>query len=524
MRALGCLTAAVATAASIVALAPAATAVPFPGGQATTVFIPGADGVPLNAVVLAPPDLRAHRNALVLQPSGWGMPAMGSLGSAVKLATGNDVVSIEYTARGMYLSQGEVDLFGAKDAADASAIIDWAVATLNVDPQRVGVAGGSYGAGMALIAAAHDARIKAIVADSPPGDLAFSIAPNDTVKSASPEVLAAAGVSTNRFGVPLTELGLKLIASNDPSSVKALPQNKIADYALPGLNANNTAVFLSHDWQDSLLPPGPSMDIFDRLTGPKMLLMQPGDHSTGGGAGQVGGLPNPVWDRAERWLDHYLNGADNGIDREPTVLYKPANGGDYRPFESVAAATEPIRSYPLSPPVAGTLGADPGAPWVQPLVSGPTIAVSVVPYITGTAAQLGVAPTFPLDGIDRNAAAVWRSAPFEGGTRLAGKPRPNLTVIPSTPDLTMIGILYDEDQGGGKVISQFPVTRHGLRPGEPTAIAWELGPTDWNVAAGHRLTLVVTTQDPVAYVSATPLGSIVTFAAPSSVDLPVAAP
>ncbi|NUS44462.1 MAG: prolyl oligopeptidase family serine peptidase [Mycobacteriaceae bacterium] len=498
-----------------------AAAVPFPGGQATTVFIPGADGVALNAIITAPPNLAAHRNALVIQPSGWGMPAMGSIGSAVRLAVEHGMVSIQYTARGMYLSHGEVDLFGSKDAADVSAIIDWAVSRLNVDPNRVGVAGGSYGAGMGLVAAAHDPRIKAVVVDSPPGELAAALAPNDTPKTAGPVALAAAGVATNRFGVGLTRMGLGLIGTNDPALIKALPQNRIADNTLPRLNAHRTAVFMAHDWQDSLLPPGPMIAMFDRLTGPKMLVMSPGDHSTAGGAGQVVGWPNPVWDSALRWLDHYLNGVDNGIDREPKVRIEPANRGGYESYSSVAASERPRRAYALSRPSAGVLGADDRS-WTQQLRSAPTIAIAAVPYVTGTAAQLGVAPSIPLTGVDRGAAAVWHSAPFPAGARVSGTTRVALTVVPPARDLTLIGILYDEDEAGNAtVITQFPITRHGLTPGAPTRVSWELARTMWNLPPGHRLALTVSSQDPIPYVSATPLGAAVGIAAPSHVDIPV---
>ncbi|WP_067543407.1 alpha/beta hydrolase family protein [Nocardia crassostreae] len=183
-RLLGALAAATLLTAGITASDIPATAVPIPGGQATTIFIPGADGVRLNAVITAPADIATHRNPLVLQPSGWGMPAMGSIGSAYRLSSGENFISIEYTARGMYLSEGEVDLLGERDVADASAVIDWAIANLNVDPDRIAIAGGSYGAGMSVLAAAHDPRIKAIVADSPPGDAAEALAPNGTPRPA----------------------------------------------------------------------------------------------------------------------------------------------------------------------------------------------------------------------------------------------------------------------------------------------------------------------------------------------------
>ncbi|MBL1075814.1 acetylxylan esterase [Nocardia sp. 2] len=502
-----------------------AGAVPIPGGQITTLWIPGAGGVRLNAVVTAPPDIATHKNPLVLQPSGWGMPAMGSIGSAYKLSSGESFVSIEYTARGMYLSEGEVDMLGPTDAADASAIIDWAIANLNVDPDRIAVAGGSYGAGMALIAAAQDPRIKAVVADSPPTDIGEALAPNGTPKTGGPIALALAGVQTNRFTPDLVARGLRMILDGDAYALQGVPNEHLLADAIPKLNANGTAVFLAHDWQDSLLPSGLAYTMFDELTGPRMLYMQAGDHSTGGGPGQVAGLPNAVWDTGIRWLDHYVNGADNGIDREPSVNLAPANGGldaAYLRFDSAAAAMAAVRSFPLSAPATGVMGADPGESWSQPLVSGPTTAVAAVPYVSGVAAQLGIAPAIPLGGVDRALAGVWRTEPFAAGGVVSGAPRVKLTVLPQTSDLTLIGILYDEaPDGTGKSIGYAPITRHGLTPGAPNEIAWELAATYWNLAPGHRLTLTVTTQDPIPFTSSTPVGSVNVFAAPSVVEIPV---
>ncbi|WP_194852767.1 CocE/NonD family hydrolase [Nocardia sp. SYP-A9097] len=506
-----------------------ASAVPVPGAQATTLFIPGAGGVMMNAVITAPPDLAAHRNSLVLQPSGWGMPAVGSIGSAYKLASGEGFVSIEYTARGMYLSGGEVDLFGEKDAEDASAIIDWAIANLNIDPERIAIAGGSYGAGMSLIAAAHDPRIKAIVADSPPGDAGEALSPNGTPKTGGPVALALAGVATNRFSPELVKYGLDAIVNHNSGAFYAMPNRYLLANAIPNLNANGTAVFLAHDWQDSLLPVGPIYDMFDQLTGPKMLYVVPGDHSTGGGAGGVAGLPNSIWDAGIRWLDHYVNGADNGIDGEPAVNIQPANTvsllsdpSAFVHFPSVEAARAAGRELPLSAPSGGVMGADSGESWSQALISAPTTSVAAVPYVTGSLAQLGLAPAIPLGTVDRNAAGVWSTAPFANGGVVSGSPHLRITAAPAGPDLTMIGILYDESPDGtGKNISYWPITRHGLTPGAPDVMEWDLAPTYWNLAPGHRLTLTVTTQDPIPFESSTPMGSTVVLSSPSVVELPV---
>lgn len=142
--------------------------------------------------------------------------------------------------------------------------------------------------------------------------------------------------------------------------------------------------------------------------------------------------------------------------------------------------------------------------------------------MNGTLAQFGLSPDIALDAVDRNLAGVWRGELFERGAVVSGRPRLNLTVVPATADLTLIGILYDEGPDGlGRAITYWPLTRHGLTSSAPVGLSWELEPTYWNLAPGHRLTLTVTSQDPVPFQSSTPLGGTVVFASPSTVELPV---
>ncbi|MFD0363664.1 CocE/NonD family hydrolase C-terminal non-catalytic domain-containing protein [Nocardia sp. GCM10030253] len=178
--------------------------------------------------------------------------------------------------------------------------------------------------------------------------------------------------------------------------------------------------------------------------------------------------------------------------------------------------------FELSAPAAGALG-DSTGDWSQALRSAPTTAVAAIPYISGVAAQLGIVPPTAIGSIDRGAAGVWRGEPFSGGATVSGTPSLSLTVRPPTPDLTVIGILFDEDPAGNAVqITQFPLTRHDLTPGVPNTVAWDLAPTFWHLPAGHRLTITVTTQDPIPYVSSTPNGAMVEFTSPSFAEIPVA--
>lgn len=76
-------------------------------------------------------------------------------------------VSFRFNFRGVGESQGEFGQ-GIGEQADVEAAISFVSKLKEVDPQRIGLVGYSAGAGFGLPIGSDDARIKALVAVSPP--------------------------------------------------------------------------------------------------------------------------------------------------------------------------------------------------------------------------------------------------------------------------------------------------------------------------------------------------------------------
>ena len=72
-----------------------------------------------------------------------------------------------FDGRGHGKSEGRYVTYGFHEARDVEAAIDWLLKEKNVDPERLGVAGESMGAAIALQVAARNPCIKACWADSP---------------------------------------------------------------------------------------------------------------------------------------------------------------------------------------------------------------------------------------------------------------------------------------------------------------------------------------------------------------------
>ncbi|MGW4466918.1 alpha/beta fold hydrolase [Micromonospora sp. NPDC004704] len=121
----------------------------------------------------------------VLLPHGFGGTKESVRSDAEELAEHGYAV-LAYTARGFGRSGGEIHLDSPDfEVRDASRLLDWLAARPEIrtdatgDP-RVGVVGGSYGGGLALLLAAADPRVDAIVPMITWHDLAASFLPESS--------------------------------------------------------------------------------------------------------------------------------------------------------------------------------------------------------------------------------------------------------------------------------------------------------------------------------------------------------
>ena len=493
-----------------------------PGFTISTHRIPGSGGITLDAKVIEP---RGEGPFPVLvMPASWSMPNIEYVGAAARMAYESGYIVVSYTARGFYASDGAIDVAGPEDVADASKVIDWALENTRADPAAVGMAGISYGAGISTLTAAADPRVRAISAMSGWSDLVASLYPNRTVSAQSAELLLGAGHLTGRFGPELSELERAYREGRVEDALGMAPERS-AITKLDELNANGTAVMLANAWTDSLFPPQQMADLYQGLNGPKRLMLGPGDHATPELFGAAG-LPNHIWESTKRWFDHHLRGVENGIDGESPVQIDPVNGGPWRGYEDWESVTgtmdtrylgAPQQEHPFAP-VTGALSPEKQPAWNSEIRAGwPTLADSGTVLINGALQGFFNIPTgvsVPL--VDRRAAGVWATDPYETSVTVSGAPRLTTTVTPSAETTSLFAYLYDVDQAGaGSLVTHKPVTLRDAVPGEPQQVDLALEPAHWKVPAGHRLVLVVDTVDP-RYESAE--ASTATFGSPADAE------
>ncbi|QKV91923.1 alpha/beta fold hydrolase [Streptomyces sp. NA02950] len=503
-----------AAASAPVSAVAASSASPSSSASVRFVDIPGDGGVTLAANVVAPADAGpAHRYPLVVLPTSWAMPQVEYLAQAKKMAESGYVV-LSYNPRGFWQSGGRIETAGPPDVADASKVIDWALAHTGADPDRIGLAGVSYGAGISLLASAFDPRVKAVVAMSGWADLVGSIYSGRTEHRQAVGLLGGLGTLTGRPSEEMKQFLKDFLGSNlakEQDMIEWGRKRSAATY-LDRLNANGTAVMLGNAWGDSIFPVNSYARFYEKLTGPKRLELRSGDHATPEVTGLLG-LPNDTWDHSRRWLDRYLKSERNGIDSEQPVQLASRTKDGYEGYPSWAAVPSGHRRIALDRTERISADHNSGADGGTAILSG----------VLDQFLKLPPLASIPL--LPRSYAAVWQSGAYATEQRIRGTVTLHTTMTSNKSSGTAVAYLYDVGPLGiGKLITHAPVTFHDRTPGTPFGVDLELFSTAYDVPAGHRMALVVDAKDPL-YNEHNPDGARLTFSSPaddpSALSVPV---
>ena len=488
----------------------------------TDVTLTMSDGTGLAGILTQPSTPGPHPAIVFI--SSWGLPDFEYYDQAQQFAADGYIV-LEYDPRGFYNSGGTIDVASPQDVADVSTVITWLLANSSANPAEIGVGGVSYGAGLSLLAAAHDPRIKAVASMSTWTDLDYSLYPNDTRHQESTDLLVAAGELTGRLSPDFENILSDFYADKNVPDVLQWGAVRSPQTYINQINANGTAVFISNGLQDSIFAPNQLTPFYNDLTTPKYLMLQPGDHATAEASGLLG-LSNTVWTNAHAWFDHYLTGADNGINTQDPVQVEPVGGSSYEGYPNLSALSTSTATFQLGGTNwlgTGSLSyAAPGT-WSTGInVGTATCASGGTLEVSGLLTQLlDLPPQCWLPVIDRGDAAVWQSNAMTSEQKLRGTASINLTFTPSASSGTLYAYLYDVNWADdGTLISYVPYSYLNATPGQPMTINAQFITAAYDIPSGDSIAVVVGTKDPL-FLDSDQSGSTVTFGGPSSVTLPL---
>lgn len=532
------------------AVAPAADPVT---PEATTVPV-GAepDGTPVRLDVSVWPQT-SGKHPVVLLAHGFGGTKDSVTSQANELHDRGYVV-IAWSARGHGQSGGRIHLNDpAYEIADARTLLDLAAKRSDVeldapgDP-RAGVMGASYGGALGLMLAGSDRRVDGVVSAITWNDLADSFFPQAAVTGAATTAAGRSPIdvagpfkqvwATNFFLSALrgggqtggASAGAARCGRFDPTICRLFVQASETGTASPQL----TALLRAHS-------PKPTMNA---VTAPTFLVQGVGDSlfgldqadanasalaSTGtpyavrwsdGGHDAASTHETEEVEASYTWLDHYVRDKPSASRSEsalPTAAFtygtpagragQPTTLHTLTAYPGLSGAPLQTRELPLAT-TSGTLLHPPG---------GQPASLIAVPGL----AALGISlSTYQIAALPGQSTALDTQPVAEAAT-VVGSPTMRLTVTSDTPDVTLFASVWRVT--GGSVTLTHPLVapvRLTVTPGRPTPVTISLPGATYDMAAGTRWRVLLTTTESTYSNSRTPSGIRISGA--SALTLPVA--
>ncbi|MFG2945654.1 alpha/beta fold hydrolase [Streptomyces adustus] len=441
------------------------------------------------------------RRPAVLLAHGFGGSKEDVRRQAEDLARDGYAV-LTWSARGFGRSTGRIGLNDPEgEVADVSKLIDWLARQPQVrldkagDP-RVGVAGGSYGGAISLLAAGYDARVDAIAPAVTYWNLADALFPNGVFKKLWAGIFVNTGGGCARFEPTLCAMYQRVAESGTPDD----QARELLQQRSPAAVADRIKVptLLVQGQTDSLFPLGQA----DAAAKAIRANGAPVDVDWIAGGHDGGDWEDSrVQARVATWFDRWLKN-DKGTDTGPAFRVTRTGGLDSTDGAARLRGAS-ADTYP---------GLDSGTRTValtgreqrfdNPAGATPP-AVSALPGLGtgGGLAQLsslgvGVSLDFP------GQYAAFESAPLTRDLTVTGSPTVTVHVTSTSDDAVLFAKVYDVGGGGtGQVLPAqlvTPVRVQGARSGKDVTIT--LPAVDHQVQKGHRLRLVLASTD-LAYAS-----------------------
>ncbi|MEU8968497.1 CocE/NonD family hydrolase [Streptomyces monashensis] len=487
-----------AAAAAVVVLAGAGTWTAAASGGPPPVHrtdrMMAVDGVRLDTSFFAPAG--AGRHPAVLLGHGFGGSKDDMRGQAEDLARDGYAV-LTWSARGFGRSTGKIGLNDPEaEVADVSRLIDWLARQPQVqldkpgDP-RVGIAGGSYGGAISLLAAGYDHRVDAIAPAITYWNLADALFPNGVFKKLWAGIFFNSGGGCAHFEPELCRMYDRVAESGTPDQAA----RTLLEERSPSAVAARIKVptLLLQGQTDSLFPLGQAdaAEKAIRANGAPVDV----DWIAGGHDG--GDMETSrVQARVRAWFDRYLKGDEN-TDTGPAFRITRTGGVNSNDGTAqLRGATAP--AYPGLRDHLRALALTGGTQRIANPAGASPPGVSALPGLGGagglsqlSALGVGISLDFP------GQYAKFDSAPLTRDLQITGTPTATVHLTSTGDDAVLFGKVYDVGPGGtrqvlpSQLVAPFRVT--GARAGKDVTIT--LPAIDHTVQKGHRLRLVLASTD-----------------------------
>ncbi len=465
------------------------------------IIIMADDGVELAANVFVPTFTSGPMPAVVFINS-WAMNEYEYLTEAARFAEEGYVV-LSYSTRGFGQSGGLIDTAGPLDMADLSNVLDYLIANFNVDPQRIGTAGISYGSGISMLGAAYDSRVKAVAAMSTWGSLREALYAQETPRKVWGELLTLSSQITGRPDPIIQQTWEDVQERRNLDAVYAWTDQRSPINFVDQINANGTAVYISQNWGDNLFQVNSVLEMFTALDVPKHIDLQPGTHAGAEIGGLLGDGDTHVLNNMHRWFAEHLKGDADAMEGQLPVGMKVKFQDGYQQYSDYPVAEASTQTFYLKPRTLfsnGALDDSPFQSWtskdntINSLVD--TVATTAIPLASQMFEQMKLPVIASIPLISRVNGITFIGDRLSNTMAIRGKPELSIMVQPKASTVQLVAYLYDMDAlGTGKLITHAPVTLHDVTPGDTLRVNLPLTATAYDIPAGHKLVLAIDTQD-----------------------------
>jgi ABC-2 type transport system ATP-binding protein len=474
--------------------------------------------------------------AILLAP-GFGETKYAVAPEAEYLARAGFAV-LTWSPRGTGASGGQIGLDSPDyEVRDTSQLVTWLARQPRVlldrpgDP-RVGITGASYGGGLALLAAADDHRINAVVAQSAWNNLATALFPNAAGGGPANGVFAkqwagllftqgSAGFGTPLPGAPAGPAGP---VTSPAGPAAAIRQHVLCGRFLPSICAMYQRAAQTGQATPaavSLLRRSSPASVAGRMDAPTLLIQ--GQHDSLFGLGQADANYRAIRRNGAPAAMVWFAGGHDGGDQQTGYVdsltatwltrwlapgHLPPSAGTGQPgfavtrvlgfdpsTDGVTLGTATAGSYPgLGGATRAVVRLTGGPQAIDHPPGGAPPSLSGFPGLgaLGAVAAGGTSGvTFDMPG----QSAAFTSAPLAAALQVTGSPTVRIRVS-GAPQVTLFAKVYDVDQAGHATLPYelvAPLRVTGAQAGRTVTVT--LPAIDYSFSAGHRLRLVLTTTD-----------------------------
>jgi ABC-2 type transport system ATP-binding protein len=459
----------------------------------------GADGVPLDASYYTSPG--DGKRPAVLLAHGFGGTKHSEKDRAERLSRAGYAV-LAYSARGFGASGGRIGLNAADgEVADVSRLLDWLAERPEVrldsagDPV-VGMAGGSYGGAVSLLAAAQDRRIDAVVPAITYWDLNEALFPQGVFKKLWAGIFFGQGLTDPRdpqCGRFTAEVCSAFQRSAVSGRADAKTRALLSDLS-PSAYAERISVptLVVQGQTDSLFPLDQGNAIARAVAqngAPVAVDWIAGGHDGGDGES------TRVADRTVAWFDTHLKRGGEGDGAGPAFRISRSAGTDAEDGTAVLQEVTAARYPGLGGTEQQTVPMDGEERTLANPAGGTPPTITAVPglgALTQLAAALGSGAGAgpPLDSPVQSTA--FTGPPLDGPLQVTGAPAVDLAVRADREAVLFVK-LFDVSPDGSQIQPRQLAAPVTVADGKTVRVS--LPVVDHRFESGHRVRIVVSSTD-----------------------------